>query len=195
MPSPLYVDPDLGRIWLPRLDDTLSLPGRPVRRRLREIGVFVAKQHRDGRLIWASVTHNERVDAGAVRQDVQCFGAATAAVFTAVAVASATLVKAKTDLSLGSGVSGGTANEFTTLGLSRAAGSLGAYTAPGALGGQFSRVISKTFTASGNATAYGGGLFDSVTPAGSNLYVEDNFASTAVLVNGDTLTEQVTVSN
>jgi hypothetical protein len=146
-------------------------------------------------LLWSSITHNERVDQGAVQQDVQLFGSATTNVFTAVAVASASITKTKTDLSLGSASAAVTTNEFTTIGLSRAAGTLGTYTAPSTLGGQFSRVISKVFSVTGSGTAYGGGLFDRTATASSNLYVEDLFGSSAVVVSGDSLTEQVTISN
>ncbi len=203
------IDPELGRIWTPPdLLKLISFPGKAVRRLYGpgEIGVFIVKQHRpvyraDGllekmRLIWVSITHNERVDQGAVQQDIQCFGAASATlVFKAVAVANAALTKTKTDLSLGSATGGVTTNEFTTLGLARAAGTLGAYTAPATLGGQFTRRVTKTFTATGAATAKGGGLFDSTTVAGSNLYVEDNFATDAILATNDTLTENIDISN
>jgi hypothetical protein len=204
--SVLYVHPDLGRIYTPQdFVRAVSMPGQPARLpRAGEFGLVVAVQKRpvvrgDGllermRMVWWDITHNERVDQGAVRQDLALFGS-TSMAFTAVAVASASLTKTKTDLSLGTASANATTNEFTTLGLSRAAGSLGAYTAPSALGNQFSRVISKTFTASGSATAFGGGLFDSTTVSGSNLYVEDNFGSNAVLVNGDTLNEAWTISN
>lgn len=202
----LYRDPDLGRVFVPAaLHRVVSYPGVPARRLHGpgELGIFVARQRRprlrDGmldalELIWVSITHNERVDRGAERQDNRCFGSG-GAVFTAVAVANAALTKNKADESLGSTTADVTTNEFTTLGLARAAGSLGAYTAPGSLGGQFSRVITKTFTATGNATARGAGLFDSVTVSGSKLYVEDNFASDAVLVNNDTLTVNITITN
>jgi hypothetical protein len=211
----LYVDRDLGRIFIAQaLARGVSLPGRPTREPpAGEFGIFVAKQHRpvyrDGHLhdascdvltcgwkqleasgaggliermelLWSSITHNERVDQGAVQQDVQLFGSATTNVFTAVAVASASITKTKTDLSLGS---------------ASAAGTLGTYTAPSTLGGQFSRVISKVFSVTGSGTAYGGGLFDRTATASSNLYVEDLFGSSAVVVSGDSLTEQVTISN
>lgn len=147
--------------------------------------------------VWASVTHNERVDRGASIQHYRVFGTvgqAANGVFTAVAVASATLTKTKTDLSLGAAGSGVTTNEFTTIGLSRAAGThqnLGS--APGALDGTQASDVYKSFAVTGSGTAYGAGLFDSTTVAGSNLYVEDNFGSSAVLVNGDTL--NVTYTN
>lgn len=207
----LFVHPELGRIRVPQeWVRGFSAPGRPTRRPAPgEFGLFVATQKRpvwreleeDGRrllekleLIWHSITHNERVDQGALRQDVALFGS-TAMAFTAVAVASASLTKTKTDLSLGSASASVTTNEFTTIGLSRAAGSLSTYTAPASLGAQFSRLITKTFTASGSGTAHGAGLFDSTTVSGSNLYVEDNFSSTAVLVSSDTLTVNATISN
>lgn len=206
-------DKHLGRIYLPGLDTSISLPGRGVRKMYTgEQGIFVASQQRliwgdnGPRLltIWDSVTHNERVDAGADKQSRQVHGGGASpaapsatAYFNVVAVASATLTKAKGDQSLGTTSASVTTNEFTTIGLSRATATLGGgnYTAPSTLGATFSQVISKAFTASGSGTAYGAGIFDSTTVAGSILYVEDNFSSTAVLVSGDTLTVTVTITN
>jgi hypothetical protein len=207
-------DPLLGRIVLPFLDKTISLPGRGVRRAVQgEIGIFVMKHRRpryrdDGLctgfdLIAFDVTHNERVDAGADKQSKQVHGgggtpgAPSATVyFQIIAVANAALTKTKTDQSLGSASSGVTTNEFTTIGLSRAAASVvgGNYTAPSTLGGTFQQVLTKTFTATGSGTAKGAGVFDSTTVAGSILYVEDNHTD-AVLITNDTLTETVTVTN
>jgi hypothetical protein len=208
-------DAHLGNLYLPALSRNTIYPDGRMRSAIREVGIFVAKQRRPvfddaGQLvryetIWASVTHNERVDAGASQQAKQVFGggsspaAPSATVYPlAIAVANATLTKAKTDLSLGSITVSVTTNEFTTLGLARVAAQAivgGDYTAPSTLGGTFSQNLKKTFTASGNATATGGGVFDSATVASSTLYVEDNFASNAVLVNADTLTVTVTITN
>jgi hypothetical protein len=218
----LLQDPDLGRVFVPKgLRDLVSYPGRPCRPRYGpgEVGVVIGTQHRPEydedrhgnlivrrmRLLWASVTHNERVDAGASQQAKQVFGggaspgAPSATVYPqAIAVASASLTKSKGDLSLGSTTQGVTTNEFTTLGLARAAATAPVaadYTAPGALGGQFTQVLRKQFTATGTATAYGAGLFDSTTPAGSTLYLEDNFATSASLVANDTLTVTISIQN
>lgn len=219
----LFRDPELGRIFAPAaVGRMISRPGAAVKKAHGEIGVFVAKQHRPRiidmverngvlipvigayDLIWASITHNERVDAGADKQSKQVHGGGSSpgapsatAYFNVIALASASLTKAKGDQSLGSTSSGVTTNEFTTIGLGRAAASLsgGNYTAPSSLGGTFSQVISKLFTASGGGTVYGAGIFDSTTVAGSILYVEDNYSSTAVMVSGDTLTNNVTITN
>lgn len=211
----VVTDPHLGKIVIPALMRSISLPGRGVRPAHREVGIFVAVQRRprlrdDGLVlgfdtIWASVSHNERVDAGADKQSRQCFGAGASpgapsatAYFNAIAIANAALTKTKTDQSLGSASSGVTTNEFTTLGLARATATTpvgGDYTAPSTLGGTFSQVVKKTFTAGGNATAKGAGLFDSTTPASSILYAEDNFSSDAVLVLNDTLAVTITVTN
>jgi len=191
-------DSELGNLYLPVLHRAISRPGRATKAACGEVGIFVVKQHRDGELIWASVTHNERVDAGAAIQANRVFGTAgttAAGVFTAIAVASAALTKTKTDLSLGSATAGVTTSEFTTLGLARAAGTVSTYTLPGTLGGTFSQLLTRTFTATGAATATGAGVFDSITVAGSNLYIEDNYASNAVLATNDTLTVNVTISN
>lgn len=209
-------NPLLGRVYVPgRLLASKSYAGGAIRRvQPGEIGIFVATQQvpqfdGDGRLVgyklvWSSITHNERVDAGAQKQAVQCFGgggtpaAPSATVyFNVLAIASAALTKAKGDQSLGSASTGVTTNEFTTIGLSRAVATqiAGNYTVPASLGAQFAQKISKLFTATGTGTAQGAGVFDSVTPAGSILYAEDNFGSTAVLNNADTLTVEVTVNN
>lgn len=225
MTTILRHEPDLGRLFAPAsLFRSRSLPGIPIRRQdLREIGLVVAVQkrpriidmvERNGvlvpvigamDLIWHSISHNERVDAGANYQAKQVFGAGSSpgapsatVYFNVIAIASASLTKAKTDQSLGSVSSGVTTNEFTTIGLSRATATTpvgGDYTVPSSLGGTFAQNVAKTFTAAGNGTAYGAGLLNSTTVAGSILYVEDNFGSTAVLVSGDTLTVTFGVTN
>ncbi len=206
MAAVLYRDPDLGNILLPRhLARAVSLPGRVTRpASLGETCVVVAKQHRPKRrsdgsiekmeLIWHSISANERVDQGAVRQDLALFGS-TSMAFKAIGLMSAAVTKTKTDLSLGSATGGVTTNEYASIGLARVLGTLGTYTAPGALGGQFTRNISNTFTASGTGVVYGLGLFDSVTVAGSNLLLEDLFPTSASLISGDTLTPTASFSN
>lgn len=211
------IDRHLGAIRIPALARAVSLPGSKIRRATDgEIGIVVAKQRRpvvreDGLLLgyrteWASVSHNERVDAGASYQARQVFagGSSPAApsatvYFNVIAVANATLTKAKGDQSLGSTSASVTTNEYTTVGLSRATADSpvgGDYTAPSSLGGTFSQIVKKTFTVSGGGgTAYGAGIFNSTTVSGSVMYVEDNFSSTAVLIAGDTLTVTWTISN
>jgi hypothetical protein len=218
----LYTDPHLGRIFAPRaVGRSISYAGQAVKP-AGEVGVFVAKQHRPNivdmveqggilvpvvgslDLIWASITHNERVDAGAAAQAKQVFGGSgspgapsATAYFNVIAHASASLTKAKGDQSLGSTSSGVTTNEFTTIGLARAVATLagGDYTAPSTLGGTFQQIITKQFTASGSGTVFGAGVFNSTTVVGSILYVEDNYSSTAVLVSGDLLTDTITITN
>lgn len=150
-------------------------------------------------LIWASITHNERVDRGASIQHNRCWGTigqAANGVITAVAVATTGFtVKTKTDLSIGVIGSGVTTNEFTTIGLSRAAGApqnLGA--APGALDGAQAGDIFKSFSVTGSGTAHGSALFDQVAVASSNLYCEDIYSSDASVVNLDTLQNTWTVT-
>lgn len=213
----LFQDKHYGRIFVPpALVKAVSLPNRPTKRLdLREVGIFWAKQLRpifdgDGHLlrvepVWSSLTHNERVDAGASYQARQVMGGgaspaapSASAYFNAIAVASASLTKAKGDQSLGSTSAGVTTNEFTTIGLSRAAAAApvgGDYTAPSSLGGTFAQLLQKVFTATGTGTAQGAGVFNSTTPSGSILYVEDNFATAASLINNDTLTVQITITN
>lgn len=217
IPNFLRVDPEFGRLWTPRsLHRSTSMPKLPTRRaNLGELGIFVAKQHRaifdgDGRLIrmepiWIDVSANERVDAGASYQARQVIGGgaspaapSASAYFNVIAVASATLTKAKGDQSLGSTTASVTTNEFTTIGLARAAAAAsvgGDFTPPSSLGGTFSQIIRKLFTATGTGTAYGAALLNSTTVSGSIMYVEDNFGTSASLIANDTLTVEITITN
>lgn len=140
-------------------------------------------------VVWASITHNERVDDGAALQFHRTLGTVGASngVATSVAVANQALTKTKTDSSLEVDAADSTASEFTTIGLSRATGTVQNYSAPASLNGTASADVVKSFSVSGTGTAEGSGLFDSNTPAGSKLYVEDNFGSSASVVSGDTL--------
>lgn len=219
------IDKDLGRIYLPILDKMISRAGAPVKRAVEgEFGIVVAKQRRPRVLdmverngvllpiiggydtLWASISLNERVDAGAQYQAQQAFAgggspaAPSATVYFNVIACATTgfTTKTKTDQSIGSSSSGATTNEITGSGLARATATSpvgGDYTAPSTLGGTFSQVVKKTFTASGSVTAHGAAVFNSTTVAGSILYVEDQFSSDATLVNGDTLTVTWTISN
>lgn len=140
--------------------------------------------------IWASVSANDRVDDGAGIQFSRVLGTVGAANGVAVNVAVATTgftVETKTDRSIGVIGQGATTNEFTTIGLSRAAGAVGNYVAPASLNGTASADVSKTFTLSGSGTAHGAALFDQLVVAGSLMYVEHAFSSDAVLVSADTL--------
>jgi hypothetical protein len=208
MEAVLRVDPDLGNIYVPDIFKKLiSLPNMPVKRmaNMGEYAIWTVVQKRFNEekhmweTLWASITHNERVDMGAsiqVSADFGTVGTTPNGKFNVVAVASATLAgKAKADLSLASTSANATTNEFTTIGLSRATGTVQNYVAPSTLGGVYSVDVYKSFTLSGGGTAYGAGLFDSTTVSGSHLYAEDNFGSTAVLISGDTLNVTATVSN
>jgi len=214
MTQVLYTHPLLGRIFRPASWDAMRIypGGRKATRQPGEFGLVVAVQRRPvmeaGQILrwdtlWVDLSCNERVDSGANRQALQIFGggASPGAVntnqFKIIAVASAALTKSKANLSLGSTSAGVTTNEFTTLGLARAAATVitGNYTAPATNGAQFSQLVQYTYTATGAATAYGAGLFDSATVAGSVLYAEDNFSSNAVLATNDTLRVDWTISN
>lgn len=82
--------------------------------------------------------------------------------------------------------------EISANGLGRALGTAGTYTAPAALDGGASYVLSKTFTATGTQTVQSSGIFDAVSTG--NLFAEANFSSSATLNNGDQLTVQWTVN-
>lgn len=207
MEAVLRVDPDLGNIYVPDIFKKLiSLPNMPVKRMadMGEYAIWTVVQKRFNEekhmweTLWASITHNERVDRGAsiqVNADFGTVGTTPNGKFSSVAVANGTLTKNKADLSLGSTSANVTTNEFTTIGLTRATGTVQNYVAPSSLGATYSVDVYKSFTLSGGGTAYGAGLFDSNTPSGSNLYAEDNFGSTAVLISGDTLNVTATVTN
>jgi hypothetical protein len=209
-PGALWRHPQLGNIYLPKpLRGQQSYGPGPLRNRFAagEVGVVVVCQRRpifdeSGRLLryemvmW-DVSHNERVDRGALRQDLQMGWGGTPStthIFTTIAVANAALTVAKGNESLGTNSADVTTNEFTTIGLSRALGTPSGYVAPSALGTQFTRVLSKQFTASGSGTAKGSGVFSNTTVVGSFLYCQDNHTD-AVLVSSDLLTEQWTFSN
>lgn len=212
----VYTDPFLGKIVTPAaFTRAVSYAGKGVKRPAPgEICLYVGVQRRQRNpldplslwdIIWESIVHNERVDAGAAKQAGQLHGGGSTPAtpdatnyFRHIAVANAALTIAKGDQSLGSASSGVTTNEFTTIGLSRATADTpvgGDYTAPSSLGSQFAQVIKKTFTASGSGTAHGAGLFDRNAAASSILYGEANFSSTAVLVSSDTLTVTITNNN
>lgn len=207
MESVLRIDPDLGKIFIPDFFNKLiSLPGRPTKRMANqgEYATWVAVQKRFNQeknileTIWASITHNERVDRGAsiqVNADFGTVGTTPNGKFSVMAVANGTLTKAKTDLSLGIITASVTTNEYTTIGLTRVTGTVQNYVAPASLGAIYSVDVFRSFAVTGSGTAFGAGLFDQVTVSGSNLYAEDNFGSTAVLVNGDTLNVTATISN
>lgn len=144
----------------------------------------------DTELIWASVTHNERVNDGGGHNANRLFGTVGASngVGNVVAVATTGFTaKTATDSSIGVDAASLTTNEFTTIGLSRAVGTPGNYVAATTLNGTYATDIVKTFTASGSGTAHGSALFDSATVSGSILVCEDIFGSDAIMVSADTL--------
>jgi hypothetical protein len=213
----LYRSEDLGRIFIPpEFKRLISRPGSPTRLaiNMREIGICEAvhkrPRRRDGVLEYeigmVSITHNERVDAGAQEQAIQVFGGGgtpaspSTTIFPKVIAigTSGFTTKTKTDQSIGVITSGVTTNEFTTIGLTRTAASArigGDYTAPSTLGGTFAQLMKLTFTFTGGGTAHGSALFDSTTAVSSILYVEDIFSSDAIGVTNDTLTVTWTINN
>jgi hypothetical protein len=212
------IDELLGRVWLPRRwDARVSYPGGgALKSALRECGIFLARQARpvyspEGivlryELVWTSFTHNERVDAGAAEQAVQCFAGSgspaspSATKYPSVIAVATTgfTTKTKTDQSIGTSSAGVTTNEFTSGGLSRHAVTApagGDYTAPSSLGGQFTQNLAYQFTSTATQTAHGGAVFDSSTVGGSVLYCEDVFSADASLLSSDTLKLVVQLQN
>jgi hypothetical protein len=211
----LYRHTLLGPIRRPVLwERAVVFPdGRIHRPAPGEHGLVIATVLRAGALQWVSFSHNERVDSGAARQALQMFGggptpgAVVSAQFKWIGVANTLLTavgganpaRNKANRTIGSTSAPGETptNEFTTLGLIRAAATViaGNYTAPTTNGGQFTQVISHTFTATGSATATGAALFDGAPGASTVMYAEDNFTSNAVLTANDTLRIDWAVSN
>jgi len=157
--------------------------------------------------VWASVTHNARVDMGASITANRLFGTVgttNLGVFTNIGVGGSggvapsfgtTITVVRTDLSLGIITASVSTNEATTVGLPRAvADSIGTFTAASVLDGNASLVVQKTFTLSGAAIIFSAGLFDQAVVAGSHLYCEDNFSTTATLANTDSLVVSWTLS-
>lgn len=141
-------------------------------------------------VVWASVTPNERVNAGGGHNVARIFGTVGAANAVGADIAIATTgftTKTATDQSIGIITSGVTTNEFSTIGLSRALGTVQNYVAATTLNGTYAVDVVKTFTASGGGTAHGAALFDQLTVAGSILLCEDIFGSDAVMVSSDTV--------
>lgn len=145
------------------------------------------------------IGHNERVDKGGDINITRLFGAVSgastaAAALIAMAIASASLTVAHADLSLGSASANVTTNEFSTIGLSRASATVQNYVPTTTLDATVSVDLFKSFSVTGTGTAFGAGLFDSTTPSGSFLFVEKNFATSASVINGDTLQVTITIT-
>lgn len=207
--------PELGRITIPpSLLATISLPGRPTRKMADgEFGVLVGVIRRPvidewtGKLVGFkmidyAIGHNSRQNVGAAGQANQVFGTSGTTpngVWTVLALASASITVSATgaDKSLGSNTTGVATNEYTSFGLARVAGTVGTYTAPTADGGQFSQLLSHTWTNTDSAahTVYGIGIFDSTTVATSNMYAEGLFGSSATLQPNDQIAGSATPSN
>jgi len=184
---------------LARLPELISPKPGEARAQIREIAAYIDPLKFACETIWASVTHNERVDMGSSIQHRICFGVVgqtTNGFFDDLAVGgvgaapalTGVITKTKTDLSLGSGSADVTTNEQTTATLARGIAvhqNLGG--APGALDGTRTSDLYKQFLPTLTASVMSTGLFDSPTVVGSHLYVEDNFSAVASLINGDTL--------
>lgn len=132
---------------------------------------------------------NSRVDAGAALSaslisGTTLGGLTSPAAAKYIAVSSSSLTPAKGDTTL--------TGEISTNGLGRALGTAGTYTAPSALDGAASYVLSKTFSATGTATVVSAAIFDAASAG--NMFVEANLASSATVNNGDSLTINWTVN-
>ncbi len=104
-----------------------------------------------------------------------------------IALSTSVLTPAKSDTTLTS--------ETVVSGLTRALGTIAAYTAPSVLDGGLSYTISNTFTmgAAGPVTINSTALFDA--SSSGNLYVEGNLSAGSILVNTDILIITWTVNH
>ena len=136
----------------------------------------------NGKVEFLGASYNSRVDAGAalvaalLTNNAFSITSPTYPKYLALSTSSLTPAKGDTTLS----------GETAVSGLTRTAGTFGTYTAPGALDGGASYVLSNTFTAGAPATIVSAAIFDAVSTG--NMLVEANLSSSAVLVSGDKLT-------
>ena len=164
-------------------------------------------------LIWASVSHNERVDKGAAGQLYRTLstGLTTSPTFTPatstigfriIALSTTNPAAAASHLSLYTTTASNQSLEYSTNGLGGSPRqltglSIGTYTNAGAAANETaSAQLSIAFTCSGGTqTVYGAGIFDSETVTGSNLYAEGTFAEGPTSVTtADVLTVTWTVT-
>lgn len=136
-------------------------------------------------------TFNSRVNKGAALTASLMSGSSLGGISSPlppiyIALSTSTLTPAAGDTTL--------SGETSATGLARALGTVGGYSAPGALDGAASYTVSKTFTNSsgGSVTINSAALFDA--SSSGNLFVEGNLSSSAVLANGDQLIVTWTVN-
>lgn len=180
-----------GLLALPEIRNPFPSSRAVVEEQLRPYRKELDPRLFDMELVMVSITPNERVNDGGGHNVNRIFGTVGASngVGNIVAVATTGFTtKTATDSSIGVNAADLTTNEFTTVGLSRAAGTVQNYVAATTLNGTYAVDVVKTFTASGSGTAHGAALFDSATVVGSILLCEDIFGADAVMVSGDTLT-------
>jgi hypothetical protein len=142
--------------------------------------------------IFADLVHNNRVDIGGritMHRIITATGVTALSTFDKLAVGQNAFTVTKTDQSIGSATPDVTTNEYTSaVGMGRAASVSGASSTPASLNAISSADTVTTFTVSGaGGTATGAALFDQIVVAGSHLYVEATFGSSALVVSGDSL--------
>lgn len=143
----------------------------------------------NGNIEYLSPTYNSRVDKGAALNASLLSGSSLGSITSPlppiyIALSTSSLTPAKTDTTL--------TGETSASGLGRALGTAGTYSAPSALDGAASFVVTKTFTAGTGATIVSAALFDAVSTG--NLFVEANLSSSATLASGDQLTVNWTIN-
>lgn len=180
-----------GILSLPEVRNPFPSSQAVVEKMLRPYRQELDPKLFDMELVEYSVTPNERVNDGGGHNANRIFGTVGASngVGNVVAVATTGFTtKTATDSSIGVNAADLTTNEFTTIGLSRAVGTVQNFVAETTLNGTYSADVVKLFTASGSGTAHGSGLYDSATVVGSIMLAEDIFGADAILVTADTLT-------
>lgn len=147
---------------------------------------FITRVNGDVELLGAS--YNSRVDAGAALVAAlltnNAFSITSPSYPKYIALSTSSLTPAKGDTTL--------SGETSASGLARAAATFGTYTAPAALDGGASYVLSITFTSGASATIVSSAIFDDASTG--NMLAEANLAASAVLVSGDKLTITWTIN-
>lgn len=136
-----------------------------------------------------SHTYNSRTNKGAALTASLMSGSALGGISTPlpplyIALSTSSLTPAAGDTTL--------TGETSASGLGRAVGTAGTYSAPGALDGSASYIVSKTFSAGATATIVSAALFDAVSTG--NLFVEANLSTSASVNSGDSLTINWTIN-
>jgi len=186
-----------GAFKLPHFEHATPKTRRTIRELIEDYASKLDPALFMGELIWASISHNDRVQDGGDHNVNRIFGTvgASNAAATFLAISNLAVVAVVSHASIMSDTQGLTTNEFTTIGLTRVAGTVQNYTAPATLDAVFDVDLYKSYSITGSGTAKGAAIFDQLVAAGSWMLCEDPFTSDAVVENGDTLNVTYTYQN